>query len=204
MGSCLSGRHGRRSDARFADDLFCLNLADWRKRGWLQPNAAGFGQCDVRSASGRVRTGHAQWDLEEREGRGHLRLWSTCEITMDLSTSAQSLGGVRWWMVCPRCRERCGRLYCDIGEWGCRSCLHLRYRSQHLGRAQRARSRAEKYFERAGTFHWVADPPRPKGMHRTTHGRLLSHAREYQRKWVQLGVIPIDQDIRRFRVSTPE
>jgi hypothetical protein len=68
MGSCMSGRCGERSDATFADDLLCLNLAAWRKRGWLQPHSAGFGQCEVWSASGRVHAAQAEWDLEEREG----------------------------------------------------------------------------------------------------------------------------------------
>jgi hypothetical protein len=198
MGSCMSGRHGRRSDATFADDLLCLNLAAWRKRGRLQPRSAGFGQCKVWCASGRVLAAHAEWDLEDRQGSGYLRLRNSCELTVELCATSQPLGGVRWWIVCPLCEGRCGKLYCEgYGRWGCRRRLELRYRTQHLGRALRAR--ADKYFERLGTFRWVAIPRRPRGMHLSTFGRLRSLAALYEKRWIALGVMPLEADTRRFR-----
>ena len=38
----------------------------------------------------------------------------------------------RWWFVCPRCGQRCGRLYLPTGmsRVGCRKCCGLLYRSQ--------------------------------------------------------------------------
>lgn len=200
MGSCMSGRHGRRSYFTFADDLICVDLAERQMRRSLHAGAVGYGVRDLWSASGRAVSATVQYDLEETEGRLHLRLGSTSEATIQLCTTAQALGGVRWWMQCPGCAERCRKLYYERwGPWGCRRCLQLRYRSQHLGPALRARSRAEKYFERAGTFRWVAEPPRPRGMRRRTFTRLLGKARHYEAEWTRLGVLPQIEEARRFK-----
>jgi hypothetical protein len=199
VGSHMSGRYGRRSYVKFTDDLLCLNLVEWRKRRWLQPYSSGYGQYVVRSASGtRTFKALVEWDLEDRDGTSYVRLASVFEVRVRLSTTEQPLGGLRWWIVCLTCHARCGKLYCDIGEWGCRSCLQLRYRCQHLNRAQRARARAEKYFERADTFRWVTSPRRPKRMHRTTHRRLLALAANHHAKWIELGVRPVEEETRRF------
>jgi hypothetical protein len=43
-----------------------------------------------------------------------------------------AFGGRRAWFLCPRCQRRCRKLFIDdrYRAVACRTCLHLRYRSQ--------------------------------------------------------------------------
>ncbi|MDT3677874.1 MAG: hypothetical protein ROZ64_03435 [Burkholderiaceae bacterium] len=77
-------------------------------------------------------------------------------------------GGSRPWFACPRCARRVGVLYLRSG-FACRRCSRVAYASQSedaLGRIWRKQRRAEA---RLGE-RWK----RPKGMHETTHQRLMA------------------------------
>ena len=54
-------------------------------------------------------------------------------LPIDLSTSGQYFGGLRFWMLCPieGCRNRVGKLHLPPGEsyFGCRDCHDLTYQS---------------------------------------------------------------------------
>ena len=77
-------------------------------------------------------------------------------------------GGARAWFGCPDCGRRVALLYLRGSGFACRHCQRLGYSSQSedvTGRAWRKQRKAEA---RMGPDH-----RRPKGMHRTTHARLL-------------------------------
>jgi hypothetical protein len=165
MGSCVSGNYDRRSFVTFADTLPCVDLAAWRKRGWLRDGCSALGICEIPQPSGRLLKAYAECDVESRFGLLRLRFDVLPSLTAELACTPQPIGGFRWWLVCPLCEAPRGKLYCGAREgWGCRTCLQLRYRSQHLRPAARASARCERYFERLGSFHWVAEPCRPRYM----------------------------------------
>lgn len=77
-------------------------------------------------------------------------------------------GGSRPWFACPRCARRVGVLYLR-SRFACRRCSRVVYASQSedaLGRTWRKQQRAEARLDK----NWR----RPKGMHRTTHQRLVA------------------------------
>lgn len=77
-------------------------------------------------------------------------------------------GGSRPWFACPSCSRRCAVLYLRAG-FACRKCSRVVYASQSDDDIGRAWRRQEKAEAKLGE-NWQ----RPKGMHRTTHERLLA------------------------------
>lgn len=78
-------------------------------------------------------------------------------------------GGWRYWFGCPSCGKRVAVLYLRNRGFACRKCNRIAYASQSedaLGRTWRKQSKIEW---RLGE-HWQ----RPKGMHQSTHERLLA------------------------------
>lgn len=78
-------------------------------------------------------------------------------------------GGARTWLACPNCRARVALLYLRRGGFYCRSCARVAYYSQSedvSGRSWQVQRKAEA---KLGEY-WA----RPKGMHETTHQRLLA------------------------------
>lgn len=53
--------------------------------------------------------------------------------TIRLTQTACYFGGFRWWMLCPACYRRVGKLYL-IGQYRCRHCHNLTYRSRKRNR----------------------------------------------------------------------
>jgi hypothetical protein len=96
-----------------------------------------------------------------------------------LDPMPQPFGGVRWWLRCPHCAHRRGRLFPVSGRLRCRACARLAYVTQRQDRATRLRWKAVKLLRRAGVTSqvaWVqaleALSERPKGMRRRTFQRL--------------------------------
>jgi hypothetical protein len=60
---------------------------------------------------------------------GHL---ITANEKINLSVTHPNYGGVRYWMNCPECNNRVGKLYKpdESNEFKCRSCHDLIYQSQ--------------------------------------------------------------------------
>jgi hypothetical protein len=52
-------------------------------------------------------------------------------LVVDLEALPTSFGGRRWWMRCPGCQRRSGKLYLSprARTFGCRACQNLTYRS---------------------------------------------------------------------------
>ena len=51
-------------------------------------------------------------------------------------TSTRLTYGLRYWFVCPSCKERKGILYLTSDRPFCRTCLGLKYKNQRLHRNQ--------------------------------------------------------------------
>ena len=53
-----------------------------------------------------------------------------------LTDTNPHFGGIRWWLVCPRCGRRAGKLYATVGDrnFACRVCRRLVYKSQYWKR----------------------------------------------------------------------
>ena len=100
----------------------------------------------------------------------------------DLEPAPQPLGGVRWWLRCPRCRARRAVLYVTPwtgAHYRCRVCLGLAYPVQRLDPVRRAEHRMRKVVARLGVERpeTLPDlPPKPPGMHWRTYER---HAAVY-------------------------
>jgi hypothetical protein len=98
-------------------------------------------------------------------------------LRVPIETTDCHLGGRRSWFLCPApgCGRRVALLYLD-GEFRCRRCEALAYRSQRETAHDRAARRLDKVRERLGWKPGIFNPNlgRPKGMHRTTYYRLLA------------------------------
>jgi hypothetical protein len=128
-----------------------------------------------------------------------------------LVTLPLHFGGVRVLFECPRCQWRRARfLYSVDGQFMCRPCSHLRYRSQGMSpeaRMNLAINRIQRSLvsdANGGDFSLDHVPWRPKGMRRRMYRRLveqltrLQQARDdiwnvrlfkFMRRW---GVLPED------------
>lgn len=85
--------------------------------------------------------------VERRDGKTmQLRLNDAGDLVefVEMVATHPHFGGRRWWMLCPRCASRVGRLYLERGRFRCRSCHDLRYRS-----SQQAH-RDERFCKRLG------------------------------------------------------
>ena len=108
-----------------------------------------------------------------------------------ITSTPQTFGGWRSWLVCPRCGKKCVRLYIRPASFrpiACRRCHQLRYVSQCLSMSERWHHRAHRLYRRAGcsmndVFHY-----RPKYMRESTFNRLIDRAIEFDQAWMGYGL----------------
>lgn len=95
---------------------------------------------------------------------------------VDIVETPLHYGGHRRWLICGQCLSRRVALYIHDSKLACRTCLGLRYGSQHEGERDRAFRRAEAIRERLGWMPGIAHPngPKPHAMHRKTFQRLVA------------------------------
>jgi hypothetical protein len=64
-------------------------------------------------------------------------------VLVELTATVMPTGGRRFWLICPGCKRRCGRLYQVDGSqcFHCRVCLELAYRVQYRKSASAMRVR---------------------------------------------------------------
>jgi hypothetical protein len=135
--------------------------------------------------------------LRGRSGRVRLMV---NESPVECVAVPHAFGGVRWWLLCPRCQHRRAALYgrritvriVRAGEdgsesvdgrssysWGCRVCYRLGYPSQRLAPYHLYHYKQRLVWRRLGGSDDTFDdfsvwrwPKRPKGMRRATQARL--------------------------------
>lgn len=111
---------------------------------------------------------------------------------VDLVSTPQNYGGLRWWFVCPAivgghaCRRRVRKLYLAPGweHFACRQCCELSYRSQREDEWNRALSKAQAIRVRLGGGAGIdhSFPPKPKRMRWKTYRLLRARSEEL---WVE-------------------
>ena len=89
--------------------------------------------------------------------------------SLELSPSFCNYGGTRPWFRCPIRGERVAVLYLRAGRFACRQCQRIAYGSQSDDACARTWRRQAKLEARL-----ALDWERPKGMHSSTHKRLIS------------------------------
>ena len=117
---------------------------------------------------------HASYRLERFTFEGGRKSWAF-PVGVAVEWTHCHFGGVRPWLVCPRCGHRRLRLYFlrDIGTL-CRGCLGLAYRSQQVPPMRRVQIRQERLRARLGGFGEPGEafPEKPPRMHWRTYERL--------------------------------
>ncbi|RYZ17162.1 MAG: hypothetical protein EOO70_02720 [Myxococcaceae bacterium] len=125
------------------------------------------------------------------DGRGRLDLrWWVDEqqvnVSAELVTTSQRLGGRRWWVLCPRCGRRCAvlALTSRASGAGCRRCLGLTYASQSEGRTDRALRALAKLRERYGSEACgpMSVMAKPDRVHWSTWYRVMAREARYRRQ----------------------
>lgn len=114
---------------------------------------------------------------------GRDRSASPQHYQVQLETSPQPFGGVRWWFLCPRTGRRCTRLYLPLGghRFWSRQAWGLGYACQRETAQCRAQRQAIKtYRALSGEGNWRdGAPEKPKGMRWRTYDRLAARLDQY-------------------------
>lgn len=148
--------------------------------------------------------GAAWMRLAFGSGVGASRCEHECMIR--LATTRPRFGGLRWWFACPLSGRRCGKLHLPpgAGAFASRQAWRLDHHSQRLPPWERqmvtAKDRASRVRRRLGgpvagrALVYADAPPRPKGMWRSTYGRLRRELEEAESRseaaeWTQIKAI---------------
>lgn len=129
--------------------------------------------------------------LLSRKGDGFEATINERSLKLSLTTT-QAGYGVRYWYLCPRCHQRCAKLYIGRNDIACRKCWGIHYTSQSEDRLARMRRLIRS--KRLAIWGWdapdlmnLAKPPfqfaKPKGMRWETferkRGQLLRLEENY-------------------------
>ena len=165
MGGYGSGRSRHR---QIVEHCRALDVNWMKKRGWFDfqgtyrydwyMNKKPYGSIHVHIREDEVVLSYRQQDASEN--------WHDCRETIALEKVSCRLGGYRFWFKCPRCRQRCQKVYLLDG-CACRACWCLAYRSENESASDRLRNRLWKLETRIGK-----SGIRPKGMHERTFQRF--------------------------------
>jgi len=145
-----------------------LDVRRWQLEGLLRPGSGGGWQWT------NAETGELRASISYRVCAGAVTLdyaidGRPCSQNIPLRYTACTYGGTRPWFICPVRGERVAVLYLRAGRFACRQCQRVAYASQSADAIDRVWRRQHKAENKLGE-NWR----RPKGMHQTTHRRLLS------------------------------
>ena len=154
--------HGRAEHCRRID------VRRWHREGVLRNGRAGSWEwTDAATGERLAAIGYRSdgygvalnYSIDDRDRSQRVRLdWTACHY-----------GGKRPWFVCPIRGERVAVLYLRADRFACRHCQRLAYLSQSGDGLTRSWQRQHNIEAKLGD-----DWSRPKGMHHSTHVRLLS------------------------------
>jgi len=162
---------GRPSHNLKESDSRAIDVRCWQREGLLRGGYFGWQWTDT-------DTGDVRASIGVQVGGGHVCLIYTSNEqsvrdTVNLTHTPCQYGGQRVWFECPKCHERCAKLFMRYGRFRCRKCNQIAYTSQSkdiFGRAWQAQRKIEKMLEP----NWQ----RPKYMHHKTHMRLFQRIME--------------------------
>jgi hypothetical protein len=134
------------------------------------------------------------FEAELGETRGRVRLqylttdhWSgqkrESDYWLELTTTQQTFGGLRWWFVCPRTGQLAAKLHLPNGAFtfATRRAYRLGYRSQRESRRDQALTQAFKLRRRLGSDGGIGDYiTKPNGMRWRTYERLMARCQRYE------------------------
>lgn len=106
---------------------------------------------------------------------------------ISVTTTPCHYGKFRYWFICPQCGRRVAMLYC-IGQYVCRYCVGLDYKSQLMQPLDRLFNRVSKIRQRLQWQQGIANGHgiKPKGMHQSTFDRLVNEHNELEQKIIRL------------------
>jgi len=117
-----------------------------------------------------ARVPFEQMEADHKRGGPIPAVWLTAtrpdgrysEQRIDFTTTVPHYGGVRYWLVCPNCDQRAGKLYAqdESSTFACRSCLRLAYHSEYRkgGYWTLLRGGREHLASPPGTYHYTPGP----------------------------------------------
>ncbi len=169
------------------DDLLALDVRFLARHGYFVAGpgelAAGVVTWTWRGhVTGLINVEHRGGDPDavtldyrvRRPGEG----WRLVRERIALDRTACNFGGSRPWFRCPGCGTRRAVLYGAGGQFRCRACHDLAYRSTREGAIERHRRRADALRRRLGGRSGpFAVPCKPTGMHGRTYERITAEIR---------------------------
>ena len=186
MGGPNSGNRWRSSGAT-CEGNHRIDIKYLKKRGWLKSGYRySLGWNIDGEPSGNINyTAHETYLVLDFRVRDYGEdEWTPVKQTVWIDNTRPNFGGLRQWLVCPRCRSRCRILY-GGSRFYCRKCHRLKYQSQGEDSVQRAITRAQATRKRLGgdqSIDWPF-PPRPKGMHWKTYYKLEVKDDDAVQRW---------------------
>lgn len=103
-------------------------------------------------------------------------------LSISLLQTPCNYGGTRQWFGCPSCSQRCAKLYFVDGNFRCRKCHGLGYRSQLEASSDRPRLIAQRIRRSLGASSNLAlpFPPKPPKMHWQTYFAICEKGKRYE------------------------
>lgn len=195
MGGCGSGR---RVQKYLAEDCLSLDVAKLREHIAIvqegpYPGSGmtpGYNPWAKPTVSFMVRRVGKELVVELHElGQGGGQGPTLIDLC-SLQFTVPHFGGRRWWLVCPSCKRRCGKLYRPqrFPWFGCQRCLQLAYHCQRGGRITRLIWKIERLKYRLGargqdTAAAAPTPLRQKGMRWKRYEELVDQLREVEDRY---------------------
>lgn len=140
MGGYGSGLHRSTGRRATVEESLTLSAGDWSRWGVMtaRPGTAGSFEWYRGPQEDRVRTGSIGYRVT---GPGEVMLlyrWGgddgrdmSYPVRVESVPIPNGHGGVRWWLLCPLCDRRVGKIHLPPGadRFGCRTCHRLTYES---------------------------------------------------------------------------
>lgn len=190
MGGYGSGRSGGRPTSE-ACASFVLTTAMFIRAGLRAGVKGELGLTFAASGDGRlpvtisIDTTGTTYRFLELSHVGRNRDAVPQRYQVQLTTSPQPFGGVRWWSVCPRTGRRCTKLYLPLGghRFWSRQGWDLGYGCQREDPQYRVQRQAIKTYKALGGHgdgNWRGGAPdKPKWMRWRTYDRLAARLDHY-------------------------